>query len=74
MTTRRSQLQEDTYYRVLRMLQDNPDLTQREIASQLGISSCSPKLRKPAPTSPKAHDPAVADPASNQHGKKPKAP
>lgn len=39
MTTRRSQLQEDTYYRVLRMLQDNPDLTQREIAQQLGISS-----------------------------------
>jgi hypothetical protein len=34
MTTRRSQLQEDTYYRVLRMLQDNPDLTQREIAKQ----------------------------------------
>lgn len=33
MTTRRSQLQEDTNYRVLRMLQDNPDLTQREIAS-----------------------------------------
>ena len=32
MTTRRSQLQEDTNYRVLRMLQDNPDLTQREIA------------------------------------------
>jgi hypothetical protein len=26
MTTRRSQLQEDTNYRVLRMLQDNPDL------------------------------------------------
>ena len=39
MTTRRTQLQEDTNYRVLRMLQDNPDLTQREIASQLGISS-----------------------------------
>ena len=39
MTTRRSQLQEDTTYRVLRMLQDIPDLTQREIASQLGISS-----------------------------------
>lgn len=33
MTTRLSQLQEDTNYRVLRMLQDNPDLTQREIAS-----------------------------------------
>ena len=33
MTTRRSQLQEDTNYRVLRMLQDNPDLTQREIGT-----------------------------------------
>ena len=39
MTTRRSQLQEDTYFRVLRMLQDNPDLTQREIAQQLGVST-----------------------------------
>ena len=39
MTSRRSQLQEDTYFRVLRMLQDNPDLTQREIAEKLGISS-----------------------------------
>lgn len=39
MTNRRSQLQEDTYYRVLRMLQDNPDLTQREIALKLGLSA-----------------------------------
>ena len=39
MTTRRSQLQEDTNFRVLRMLQTNPDLTQREIAQQLGIST-----------------------------------
>ena len=39
MTTRRSQLQEDTTYRVLRMLQDNPDMTQREIAEQLGLSA-----------------------------------
>lgn len=39
MTTRRSQLQEDTTYRVLRMLQDNPDLTQREIAQNLGLSA-----------------------------------
>ena len=31
MTTRRAQLQEDTNFRVLRMLQANPDLTQREI-------------------------------------------
>jgi EPS-associated MarR family transcriptional regulator len=37
--TLRSQLQEDTTYRVLRMLQANPDLTQREIAQQLGMST-----------------------------------
>ena len=39
MTSRRSQLQEDTYFRVLRMLQDNPDMTQREIAQSLGLSA-----------------------------------
>lgn len=39
MTTRRAQLQEDTKFRVLQMLQANPDLTQREIAQQLGIST-----------------------------------
>lgn len=39
MTSRRSQLQEDTTFRVLRMLQDNPDMTQREIAEKLGIST-----------------------------------
>jgi EPS-associated MarR family transcriptional regulator len=39
MTSRRSQLQEDTYFRVLRMLQENPDMTQREIAEKLGIST-----------------------------------
>lgn len=38
MSSRQSRLQEDTYYRVLRLLQDNPDLTQRELANQLGIS------------------------------------
>jgi EPS-associated MarR family transcriptional regulator len=37
--TLRTHLQEDTTYRVLRMLQANPDLTQREIAQQLGIST-----------------------------------
>jgi EPS-associated MarR family transcriptional regulator len=37
--SRRTQLQEDTYFRVLRMLQDNPDMTQREIAQQLGVST-----------------------------------
>jgi EPS-associated MarR family transcriptional regulator len=37
--SRRSQIQEDTYFRVLRMLQDNPDLTQRDIAERLGVST-----------------------------------
>jgi predicted transcriptional regulator len=31
-------LQEDTYFRVMRILQVNPDLTQRELAEKLGIS------------------------------------
>ena len=39
MTSRRSILQEDTYFRVMRMLQANPDLTQREIAESLGVST-----------------------------------
>lgn len=39
MQSRRSQLQEDTNFRVLRLLQDNPDLTQREIAQKLGVSA-----------------------------------
>jgi EPS-associated MarR family transcriptional regulator len=39
MTSRRSQLQEDNYFRVLHLLQDNPDMTQREIAQSLGLST-----------------------------------
>ena len=39
MTSRRSHLQEDTNFRILRMLQDNPDMTQREIAQRLGVST-----------------------------------
>ena len=39
MTSRRSKLQEDTYFRVLRILQSNPDLTQREISQLLGVST-----------------------------------
>jgi EPS-associated MarR family transcriptional regulator len=38
MTSRQAKLQEDTYFRVLRILQDNPDLTQRELAEKLGVS------------------------------------
>jgi EPS-associated MarR family transcriptional regulator len=39
MTSRRSKLQEDTYFRVLRLLQGRPDVTQREIAQLLGVST-----------------------------------
>ena len=35
---RRAKRQEDTHFRVLRLLQENPDLTQRELAERLGIS------------------------------------
>ncbi|MDE2427254.1 MAG: MarR family EPS-associated transcriptional regulator [Burkholderiales bacterium] len=36
--SRQSNLQEDTYFRVMRLLQDNPDMTQRELAQSLGVS------------------------------------
>ena len=39
MTSRRSKIQDDTYFRVLRILQDRPDVTQREIAQLLGVST-----------------------------------
>ena len=38
MTSRQAQIQEDTYFRVMRILQENPDLTQRELAEKLGVS------------------------------------
>jgi EPS-associated MarR family transcriptional regulator len=38
MTSRQAKLQEDTSFRVMRILEENPDLTQRELAEQLGIS------------------------------------
>lgn len=36
--SRQAQLQEDTHYRVLQILQDNPEISQRELAKELGIS------------------------------------
>ena len=39
MQSRRSMLQEDTYFRFMRILQERPDVTQREIAKMLGIST-----------------------------------
>lgn len=38
MPSRQANLQEDTYFRVMRILQEDPDLTQRELAQKLGIS------------------------------------
>jgi len=38
MYNKQRQTQEDTYFRVLRILKENPDLTQRELAQRLGVS------------------------------------
>jgi len=38
MTSKRSKLQEDTHFRVLRLLQDNSEMSQRELAEAVGIS------------------------------------
>jgi EPS-associated MarR family transcriptional regulator len=38
MTSRQANTQDETHFRVMRILQDNPDLTQRELAQKLGIS------------------------------------
>ena len=38
MKSRQTKLQEDTYFRVMHILQENPDLTQRELAKELGVS------------------------------------
>ena len=38
MTSRQTQIQDDTHFRIMRILQENPDLTQRELADQLGMS------------------------------------
>ena len=38
MTSKRSKLQEDTYFRVLRLLRENPEMSQRELATIAGVS------------------------------------
>jgi len=38
MTSKRTKLQEDTHFQVLRLLQDNPEMSQRELAEAVGIS------------------------------------
>ena len=36
--TRQKQLQEDTHFRVLSLLEQNPDMSQRDLAGKLGVS------------------------------------
>ena len=38
MVSRQAKIQEDTNYRVMRLLHNNPDMTQRELAEELGVS------------------------------------
>lgn len=38
MKSRKADLQEDTHFWVMRLLQENPTITQRELADKLGIS------------------------------------
>jgi len=38
MTSRKNRQQEDTHFWVMKLLEENPDISQRELARQLGIS------------------------------------
>lgn len=38
MTSRKTEQQQDINFRVMRLLQENPDITQREMAEKLGVS------------------------------------
>lgn len=38
MTSKRAKLQEDTHFRVLRLLQENPEMSQRDLAEAVGVS------------------------------------
>ena len=38
MTSKRTKLQEDTHFRVLRLLQESPEMSQRELAAAVGVS------------------------------------
>jgi EPS-associated MarR family transcriptional regulator len=39
MTTQRDKLREDVQFRILRLLQDNPKMSQRELAKAVGLST-----------------------------------
>ena len=39
MTTQRDKLREDVKFRILRLLQENPEMSQRELAHAVGVST-----------------------------------
>lgn len=39
MTTQRDQLREDVQFRILRLLQENPEMSQRDLAKAVGVST-----------------------------------
>lgn len=39
MTTQRDKLREDVQFRVLRLLQENPEMSQRDLAKAVGVST-----------------------------------
>ena len=39
MATQSDKLREDVKFRILRLLQDNPEMTQRELAKEVGVST-----------------------------------
>ncbi|MDC1414456.1 winged helix-turn-helix transcriptional regulator, partial [Amylibacter sp.] len=39
MTTQRNNLREDVKFRILRLLQDNPEMSQRELAKAVSLST-----------------------------------
>lgn len=39
MITQRDKLREDVKFRILRILQDNPEMSQRELAKEVGVST-----------------------------------
>lgn len=38
MTSKRAKPQEDTHFSVFRLLQENPEMSQRELANAVGVS------------------------------------
>jgi len=38
MTSRQAEIQEETHFWIMRILQETPDITQRELAEKLGMS------------------------------------